>query len=103
MAGASKYIESKSRWPGIQKRGGIPIETSDRSFMVSRDLHARFENDFPLLDMSLELMKLRKWTRKNPEKRVPREAVFGLIRSWLKRADARRIRDEYQRIGEADE
>jgi len=100
----SPYIQHKSRWPGIQKRGGIPINCADgQGFTVTHDLCCRFENDFQQLDVVRELMKLRHWCRKNNDKLVPREAIYGLIRSWLNRAEKRRIRAEHQRSGEADE
>ena len=77
----------------IRLLGGIPIPVKgEHTFFFGRRNYEWFLADFPELDVNLEVAKLVAWAKRNPDKQVERKAVFGLITSWLKRADQDRKR-----------
>ena len=70
----------------IQEWGGIPLQCADgkQELFTRRDFfywHEQYRN----VDVTGEIVELSKWLRNNPQKRPPKQAMRGLISSWLKR------------------
>lgn len=81
--------QTHSRFPSIVKHNGIPIPCSDGWVKVDKKLYEQYQGDYPTEDIVLELMKIRRWLKRNPDARPPRKVVTYMIDKWLKRTFSR--------------
>ena len=99
----SDYVPCEVRWQAIVDAGGLRIPTATGSILFTRDNNEYWEEQYRNLDILGEMVKLRKWAARNKSKRVPREAMYGQIMNWLKRAESRRRDDEWRANVSKDE
>ena len=99
----SPYVKVENpRFQQIVKHGGIPLFCEEgRRFLFTARVRDQYQNEYPDLDLIIEMLKLRAWMKKNPDKLVPIAGIRGLISNWLKRAD--KDRAFRQRILDAQE